>query len=479
MGLAGEAGEPNRATAAGSAPDLEALYEEYFADVRRHLRYLGVASAELDDALQEVFIVAHKRRDATVAPELARAWLLGIARNVARHHHRGRARRRRALDRLAEQPRRQPDGRELLERAAAAAYLTTFLETLELAQREAFVLVELEQLRGAELAAAIGTTEAAAWSRLRRARQAFERHFRALAPEVVEDGSSREAMLREAVASGNDAEDGASRNRCRGVLAPLLGWSAGANPAGTGLSFAALVGAGASQVSALSAFGLTILAGGGLVSLLAFFEPMAAAERSAGPSVAGPAPVSAGVVSPMPPPMAASTLAVVSSATVSESVASERGPLLARGPARSLGLTPGVAGQETGGEIETEKRAAPPQVQRPATSVDDERTLADEVAHLVHVGANDQAMRASIDYLSRHPAGRFEARVRALRVTIYCRQGKLAMAKTERALFLAASPEEALRRGVLLACAERSPVGDEPPPSPGERARLEAEFADL
>ena len=73
-----------------SSIDVATVFREHGAFVHRILRRLGVHPADVDDALQEVFVVVHRRlpefdRDASMRP-----WVYGISVRVA-----SRARRRR------------------------------------------------------------------------------------------------------------------------------------------------------------------------------------------------------------------------------------------------------------------------------------------------------------------------------------------------------------------------------------------------
>jgi len=53
--------QPLSARMTEGPPDIQALYREHFRFVWRCLRRLGVLSAGMDDAVQEVFLVAHRR----------------------------------------------------------------------------------------------------------------------------------------------------------------------------------------------------------------------------------------------------------------------------------------------------------------------------------------------------------------------------------------------------------------------------------
>ncbi|HKU39947.1 MAG TPA: sigma-70 family RNA polymerase sigma factor, partial [Polyangiales bacterium] len=82
----------DRGTAALDA-QLAKLFEQHADFVHRALQRLGVPSADVDDSLQEVFLVVARRLDSYVERGAMRAWLFVIARQVALHVVRARRRR--------------------------------------------------------------------------------------------------------------------------------------------------------------------------------------------------------------------------------------------------------------------------------------------------------------------------------------------------------------------------------------------------
>jgi RNA polymerase sigma-70 factor (ECF subfamily) len=155
--------------------EFEAVYEEHFAFVWRTVRRLGVPERSVDDAVQDVFVVVHRRLRVFEGRSSMRTWLYGIARRVAHDHRRrvGRKERGEALpDGLADPSAPAPD-REVA-RAQAARLLHSILEGLDDDKREVFVLAELEQMTVPEIAEATGVNLNTVYSRLRAARQAFE-----------------------------------------------------------------------------------------------------------------------------------------------------------------------------------------------------------------------------------------------------------------------------------------------------------------
>src|SRR5277367_3211961 len=65
-----------------------AIYQEYFDFVWRSARGLGVEAATLDDVVQEIFVVVHRRLAEFGERSTLRTWISGIALNVVRRHRR-------------------------------------------------------------------------------------------------------------------------------------------------------------------------------------------------------------------------------------------------------------------------------------------------------------------------------------------------------------------------------------------------------
>ena len=157
----------------GHSRDLDQAYKEHFAFVWRSLRRLGVPEAALDDAAQDVFIVALRRRSEFRGRSSYRTWLFGIAANVAREQRRS-GRRQAALepiDDALQSPQSSP--LEQATDAEAVRFVAAFLTTLDDAKREVFILAELEQMPAPEIADAVGAKLNTVYSRLRAAREAF------------------------------------------------------------------------------------------------------------------------------------------------------------------------------------------------------------------------------------------------------------------------------------------------------------------
>jgi RNA polymerase sigma-70 factor, ECF subfamily len=167
----------DRAAGESPVPSFQELYGEHFSFVWRTLWRLGVTSASLADATQDVFVVIHRRLADLQSTEVARSWVYGIVVRVA-HDYR-RASRRRGADAAAE-PDQLADGGSIdaharLELGEAVATLAALLETLRDDRREVLVLAELEQLTVPEIAQLLGANVNTVYTRLRAARQDFER----------------------------------------------------------------------------------------------------------------------------------------------------------------------------------------------------------------------------------------------------------------------------------------------------------------
>jgi len=150
------------------------LYDEYFDYVWRTARRLGVIEASVDDVVQDVFVVVHRRLSTFEGRSKFKTWVYGIVRRVVSDYHRSRS--RRSPHARIDQP--LPDfgatgPQEAAERAQANKVLHHILDGLDQEKREVFVLAEMEQMTAPEIAAAVGINLNTVYSRLRAARSAF------------------------------------------------------------------------------------------------------------------------------------------------------------------------------------------------------------------------------------------------------------------------------------------------------------------
>ena len=149
------------------------LVERQFDFVWRSLRRLGVPAADVDDASQEVFMVAARRLDDFTEPR-ERAFLFGTAVRIASTRRRTKRRHPEELSAVTdEHPHFELDPEELAELARARPLLQAILDGMGPEFRNTFVLAELEELPAREISLLLGVPEGTVASRLRTARQKF------------------------------------------------------------------------------------------------------------------------------------------------------------------------------------------------------------------------------------------------------------------------------------------------------------------
>lgn len=162
----------------GRVPTFEELYEAHFDFVFRCLRRLGVAEAHAEDAVQETFMVLHRRLGDLRPDASARAFLFAIARRVGSDLRKKQARTS-ALplsDELFAPASTSPF--DDTANTQAARLLERFLDTLDEDQRAVFMLIELEELTAPEVRDALAVNLNTVYSRLRLARGRFVRFLR-------------------------------------------------------------------------------------------------------------------------------------------------------------------------------------------------------------------------------------------------------------------------------------------------------------
>jgi glucose/mannose transport system substrate-binding protein len=144
--------------------------------ITRYLSRLGVASAEIDDVAQEVFLVAASKLD-SITCEGERSFLYAIASRVALNARRAHQRRHRAYERFVHAPPDPvPTQEELTDRLRAQVLLDGALTEMSCELRSVFVWCEIEGLPVPEVAQRLGVPTGTVASRLRRAREGFFDH---------------------------------------------------------------------------------------------------------------------------------------------------------------------------------------------------------------------------------------------------------------------------------------------------------------
>ncbi|MEM6789573.1 MAG: sigma-70 family RNA polymerase sigma factor [Myxococcota bacterium] len=166
-----------------AAPSFEAIYDAHVDFVWRSVCRLGVRPANREDVVQEVFLVVHRRRSDFEGRSSLQTWLYGITLGVCRNHRRRQRRKHldhgdeaaAQLETVATASAAHPD--RMAERAEAMQRVQAILDELDDDKREMFVMAELEQMRGTEIAAARGLNLNTVYARIKSAKKAFQRAF--------------------------------------------------------------------------------------------------------------------------------------------------------------------------------------------------------------------------------------------------------------------------------------------------------------
>jgi RNA polymerase sigma-70 factor (ECF subfamily) len=164
----------------GGALGADALFRAHAGFVASFLRRIGSASADVDDLVQEVFLIAHRKGGFVVGSVHPKSWLAAIAFRVASTSRRSQRRRREEADfELEDVHSPSADAARVLEGRAALHRVQQALDTLTLDDRATFVLYEIEGLSCDEIAAAFEIPVGTTYSRLHNARKRFiEAHAR-------------------------------------------------------------------------------------------------------------------------------------------------------------------------------------------------------------------------------------------------------------------------------------------------------------
>lgn len=160
------------AYAGGDAGAFESLYARHKGPVFRFVLRSVKSRAEADELFQDVWMRAIEARARYRPQAKFTTWLYTIAHHRIIDHWRARGLAAVSLDDEeagVEEPRAAPSSEpaRMAEAADTARRLEAAIAALPLAQREAFLLHHEGDLTAAQIAAATGTNEEAAKSRLR------------------------------------------------------------------------------------------------------------------------------------------------------------------------------------------------------------------------------------------------------------------------------------------------------------------------
>lgn len=156
--------------------DVADVYRAHAPFVWTSLQRLGVRPSDLDDVLQEVFVVVHKRSESFDGSSKMTTWLFGICMRVASGYRRRSFRRR---EEFVEEPHEHAVATDSPESDLASREsrrrLEELLDELDLDKRAVFVMFEIDEVPCEEIAQIFGVPVGTIYSRLHAARKDFQK----------------------------------------------------------------------------------------------------------------------------------------------------------------------------------------------------------------------------------------------------------------------------------------------------------------
>jgi RNA polymerase sigma-70 factor, ECF subfamily len=153
---------------------FDEVYQAHFSFVWRNVLNRGVPRSAVDDVVQEVFLVVHRKLSAFEGRAQVRTWLATVIRKVVAGHLRRRRNQPMGEPLEGDTESTQQGPAEALETKAAVSSFYEIMEQMTDEQREVFVLHDLEQMKGREIAEITDTNENTVHTRLRAARRIFQ-----------------------------------------------------------------------------------------------------------------------------------------------------------------------------------------------------------------------------------------------------------------------------------------------------------------
>ncbi len=159
--------------------DIETLYRSHVSAVTRWAGFLAGPSVDVEDVVQDVFLVAHRRLHEFRGEAKITTWLFRITENVSRKK-RHQAKWRRFLggsaeDVAGEVESRGPTPLDVLEKRRARLQIERIFRKMSDRDRTLLVLFEMDGRSGEEIAELTGTKLSTVWVYLHRARATFLR----------------------------------------------------------------------------------------------------------------------------------------------------------------------------------------------------------------------------------------------------------------------------------------------------------------
>ncbi|MEX1362674.1 MAG: sigma-70 family RNA polymerase sigma factor [Nannocystaceae bacterium] len=406
---------------------IEAVYRREHAFVWAAARRLGVHPATIDDAVQDVFVTAYRRWD-DLDPEVSpRAWLYGVTRRVAFRYRRTQARTARRKDAVAVAvaARRRHEPQRALDDAHDVDIV---LGTLEPRRREVFVMSELLDMKGPEIAAQLRIPLNTVYSRLRLAR-------RQLAQTVNPIGGWIDVARRT-----QRPPPGRARRSWALMLPTLRPWwhaaASGSMASTLGLTVAAAIGA-------LVIMSATVGRGESPTRPRA----LVATPSPASIAVDLPADVRPAAEPPTPSPLA-STRPTVAEPIVQPRPSSETSVATSRA-ARSRSAPPRSPAPSSEPDGDTGPSEA---TSEPASTLAAEVAVLDRAAEALREGEAARALQWLAEHETRFPRGRLVDVRKATQVRALCRLGRHDRAQAEAQALRLEHPDSAVARAVSDSC---------------------------
>jgi RNA polymerase sigma-70 factor (ECF subfamily) len=197
---------------ASSSDTIEALWRELAQPLRGYLRRRTRSAADADDLLQTVFVRAQRQLPTLRDAGRLQGWIYRIARNAVIDYYRTR---RETLPLKAEIESTDPDGRDAVDLTPS---LRRFIAALPELYREPLIRHEFQAQPIAAVAAALGITETAAKSRVRRARLLLREMLdRCCRFEFDRRGRVIDAVPREVLSGPGECRCGPGQERTGGT----------------------------------------------------------------------------------------------------------------------------------------------------------------------------------------------------------------------------------------------------------------------
>jgi RNA polymerase sigma-70 factor, ECF subfamily len=160
----------------------EDLFRQHAPWIARFLSRLGAEPSSVEDMVQDVFLVAHRKGGYIPGAASPKTWLADIAQHVKSTANRTRRRRREQVDpgALAAAVHHSASPYDLAASSEGLTRVQSFLDELSEEQRTVFILFELEHEPLAAIAAGLGVPLGTVCSRLDTARQSIRRAYEKL-----------------------------------------------------------------------------------------------------------------------------------------------------------------------------------------------------------------------------------------------------------------------------------------------------------